>query len=439
VTTLNPGRVKPGSFSLASVVADGGLSLQGLTLSSARSAIVNYALSTSGNTLNLTSKADFAPAGLSKYAQSVGTLFGRVQGEAMSQFSQGITEILVRIPDLATLDGAYRTLGGSSVSTVPKVTMDAGMTAIQTVTNRLDGWRMGDLNSQLGGQNAALTADSREKPATAHVWIAPNASYNGGSGLSSHMFGSTVGVDGEAATMPVLLGGAFTFSQAYFSLSDPQASGSGPQYGGSLYGVGRIGNAYASAIAYGGTGSLNYGRSLNALGLGLSSSEKFRTWTAGGRLETGYTLPIGTTGMHATPFFAVEPMQVHLGAASESFGALGAGLRYHATDVVAVPISLGVQLDATWTAPSGLTLAPFMRLAWMHDFMPDRNVPRSFAELPGLTLDGTTLPTVSDAAVIHVGTQYSLGKNLSLQASLDSQMSSAYKSIGGTLNFRYSW
>ncbi len=71
--------------------------------------------------------------------------------------------------------------------------------------------------------------------------------------------------------------------------------------------------------------------------------------------------------------------------------------------------------------------------------MPDRNVPRSFAELPGLTLDGTTLPTVSDAAVIHVGTQYCLGKNLSLQASLDSQMSSTYQSIGGTLNFRYSW
>ena len=111
VTTLNPGRVTPGSFSLASVVADGGLSLQGLTLSFARSAILNYALSTSGNTLNLTSKADFAPAGLSKYGQSVGALFGRVQGEAMSQFSQEITGILVRIPDLATLDGAYRTLG----------------------------------------------------------------------------------------------------------------------------------------------------------------------------------------------------------------------------------------------------------------------------------------------------------------------------------------
>ncbi len=53
--------------------------------------------------------------------------------------------------------------------------------------------------------------------------------------------------------MPVLVGGAFSFSQAYFNLSDPQASGQGAQYGGSLYSVGRIGNAYASAIAYGGT------------------------------------------------------------------------------------------------------------------------------------------------------------------------------------------
>ncbi len=173
--------------------------------------------------------------------------------------------------------------------------------------------------------------------------------------------------------------------------------------------------------------------------MGLSSAEKFGTWTVGGRLETGYTLPIGTTETHVTPFFAVEPMQVHLGAANESFGALGAGVRYHATDVVAVPISLGVQLDTRWTSPSGLTLAPFVRLAWLHDFMSDRNVPRSFAELPGLTLDGTTLPTVSNAAVIHVGTQYSLGNNLSLQASLDSQMSSAYKSIGGKLNLHYSW
>ena len=221
VTTLNPGRVTPGSFSLAAVVADGGLHLDGLTLSSARSAILNYALSTSGNTLNLTSTANFAPAGLSGYGQSVAAVFGHVQGEAMSQFSEAVTTILVRIPDLATLDGAYRTLGGSGISTVPKVTMDAGMTAIQTVTNRLDGWRIGDLTSQMGGQNAALTADSAEKPATAHIWIAPNASYNGGSGLSSHMFGSTFGVDAEAPAMPLPVGGAFTFSQAYFSLSEP--------------------------------------------------------------------------------------------------------------------------------------------------------------------------------------------------------------------------
>ena len=72
-------------------------------------------------------------------------------------------------------------------------------------------------------------------------------------------------------------------------------------------------------------------------------------------------LPLSTTGMHVTPFFAVEPIQVHLDAASESFGAAGAGLRYHATDVVAgadlAGCATGRELDGTKRLDSGAVRA----------------------------------------------------------------------------------
>ncbi len=70
---------------------------------------------------------------------------------------------------------------------------------------------------------------------------------------------------------------------------------------------------------------------------------------------------------------------------------------------MALSAYLGAQLDGRFALPNGTVLAPFLRLPWMHDFLPDRNVPRYFSALPEDVFSGMGTPSVANAAVIHIG------------------------------------
>ncbi|MCP6151555.1 autotransporter outer membrane beta-barrel domain-containing protein, partial [Klebsiella pneumoniae] len=77
--------------------------------------------------------------------------------------------------------------------------------------------------------------------------------------------------------------------------------------------------------------------------------------------------------------------------------------------ITALPTYLGVQFDGQWVAADGRRYAPYLRAAWMHDFSPNRDVPRSFAELPQFSFSSTAIPTVSDALDLHAGLQFLAG------------------------------
>ena len=66
-------------------------------------------------------------------------------------------------------------------------------------------------------------------------------------------------------------------------------------------------------------------------------------------------------------------------------------------------LSYSYEIYNTATLPNGTVLAPFLRLPWMHDFLPDRNVPRYFSALPEDVFSGMGTPSVANAAVIHIG------------------------------------
>jgi outer membrane autotransporter protein len=248
-----------------------------------------------------------------------------------------------------------------------------------------------------------------------------------------------IGVDGEPTGLPLLVGGAITLSQSYFGVSTPNSHGKGAEVGFVAYAIGRFGDGYVSAIGFGGAGRMSDTRNLYALGLNLSTTASFNNITLGGRVEGGYSFAIGNTGFHATPFVALQPMRLRQSAAGEQFGTLGAGLNYAAADITALPGYLGMQFDGTWNLPNGARLQPFIRLAWMHDFMPSRDVARSFAELPGVRFSGSALPQPRDAAAIHVGSQFQLAKNLSARTAVDMLLSGPYKTYGASANLVYNW
>lgn len=132
-------------------------------------------------------------------------------------------------------------------------------------------------------------------------------------------------------------------------------------------------------------------------------------------------------------------MQLWLGSDTESFGALGAGLTYHSDTITALPVYLGVQFDSVWRGKDGTTYAPFLRAAWMHDFSPDRNVSRSFAEAPDLVFSGTPIPVVSDALDLHAGLQINLSEDMSISAGFDAQIADEYSILGASGSLRVRW
>jgi outer membrane autotransporter protein len=255
--------------------------------------------------------------------------------------------------------------------------------------------------------------------------------------LSGAAFGGSVGIDGVASDLPLLLGAAVTLSSSSLSADDQNASVTTNFGGASLYGVATAGAAYVSAIATMGYAHAGFDRSL--FNLSFSADTGFDGTMFGGRVEAGYRLALAGIGANLTPFAAFQPMGLWLGGGAETFGILGRGLSYEASTVTALPTFLGLQLDGVWTASDGRLYTPYLRAAWMHDFSPDRDVSRAFAELPWATFSSTTIPTVRDAADVHAGIQFLAGPNMTLSAGLDGQIAQGYSTVGASGALRIRW
>ncbi|GGI92260.1 hypothetical protein GCM10007973_30570 [Polymorphobacter multimanifer] len=423
VATLNAGAVQPGSFKLGVVSATGGLAAHGLALTAARSAILSYALSTEGGTLGLVTTANFAPEGLGSAAMEVGKAFGAVQAQGGSVFSRQLTAHLVGLESTHALEGAYRTLGAGGISIVPTMVLASAQRSVRSVTDRLDGWRL----------DASPASRSR-------IWLTPTATAGSGAGLTTDLRGLTLGVDVAPGSGPVLLGAAFTYLDGSSQLVTPHATAQAEQFALSLYAIGRVGPAYVSAVAHAGTGTPRFNRRLDALGTGMGGSLDLGSRTAGARIETGYAIDIGGPDAHIVPFAAIEPMLLFQDAGTEILpNARGSAITFHKQTIPALPMSLGIQVDGRWKTAGGGIFSPLLQLAWLHDFRSDRNVHRSFAELPSLVISRTTVPTDVDAASIRFGGQWTAARSWSIQASADAQVSRSYGTIGGTLSLRHVW
>jgi outer membrane autotransporter protein len=409
----------------------GNLSTSGLSLLAPRSAILGFALTNTGNSLGLTTKVDFAPSGLSGQSDAVGRAIADIQAKGSTRFLEALVPALVAQPDIASLDRSYRTVSAANASAIPQSTMDATNLAMTTITNQLDVWRIGD------GSDRPLGTGAAGKPL---IWATPAVVTASGDGnYASQIYGGSGGAQGQVHGTHVLLGGAISGSQSYFSTSAPSGSGNATNVGASLYGLAPIGKAYVSGILYGGGGSTTFNHSLSALAIPEAPSVALSNVMLGIRVEAGYKLRLAQTPAHVTPFVAIQPMQLWQGSGTESLAGFGSTLTYRQTSITALPLFLGAQLDGQFVLSNGAVLSPFVRLAWMHDFRPDRTVPRSFSSDPDFGFSGTGTPIVANAAVLHLGTAYAISSRITLTASIDSQLSPSFTSVGATGSFVYRW
>ena len=91
---------------------------------------------------------------------------------------------------------------------------------------------------------------------------------------------------------------------------------------------------------------------------------------------------------------------------------------------MSLPSSLGLQFDSKFMLENGMTFAPYLRAAWVHDFMPDRHITASFNVAPGFLFSTIGTPALADSAQIVIGSELAIDRRVSLFSSLATQVAS---------------
>ncbi len=186
--------------------------------------------------------------------------------------------------------------------------INAASTSLSTITTQLDHVRTGYRPATTARGDAAVasaapagtTGASSDDPSRS-FWASTLAGNTSGGGLSGATFGGAVGIDGELTGLPVVLGGAASFSRSELD-NDGYNASTATNYGAlSLYGLYQAGPAYVSAITTLGYGRTSFDRNLQGLGLNLSTSVDLDGTLFGGRVEAGYRHAGGQDGSERHP------------------------------------------------------------------------------------------------------------------------------------------
>jgi outer membrane autotransporter protein len=238
-----------------------------------------------------------------------------------------------------------------------------------------------------------------------------------------------------------LVGFAVGASDAHFSVSDRATSGDALGGHVGAYGMATWGALYA-------TGVLSYSRldnrttrTITGIGPSETATGSFASDLVGARVEIGrtYALP----GFELTPFAALQTATLWQRGFTETSTAGGLpgilGLSYQAHTATSLPTFLGVQFDTRLATANGTVWSPFVRAAWVHEFMPDRSISASLSSVPGTLFGVDGARAWSDALKVNAGTRVALNQYASLFASFDGEFSNSGHSYAGRGGARFSW
>ncbi|WP_458158836.1 autotransporter outer membrane beta-barrel domain-containing protein [Bradyrhizobium sp. 18BD] len=157
-----------------------------------------------------------------------------------------------------------------------------------------------------------------------------------------------------------------------------------------------------------------------------------------GRVEGGYRYATQWIGL--TPYAAAQATLFSLPNYSE-FAVVGSNafaLNYAAKDVTSTRTELGLRADKSFAAAGGLmTLRG--RLAWAHDFNPDRTIGAVFQTLPGAAFVVNGAAQARDSALTTAALQVNWMNGWSASATFEGEFSNVTRSYAGKGVVRYAW
>ncbi|WP_246667381.1 autotransporter domain-containing protein [Bradyrhizobium macuxiense] len=369
--------------------------------------------------------AGLSPNGLTQVSGEGATGSQQATFNAMIQFIGLLTDPFVAGRDGGVSDGAgavpFAEESASLAYAARKSEPHDALAAIYTkvppqqldFAQRWSVWAAGYGGSQTTGGNAAL----------------------GSNNSSSSVYGTAVGADYRFSPNTIagvaLAGGGTSFSVngLGWGRSDLFQAGAFVRH--------TIGAAYLSAALAYGSQDITTDRIVTAAGVDrLRANFNANAWS--GRLEGGYRYATPWIGL--TPYAAAQFASFELPAYAESVVAGGGAfaLNYAAKSVTDVRSELGLRTDKSFAVDGGiLTLRG--RVAWAHDFNPNRNVGAVFQALPGAAFVVNGAAQASDSALTTASLEMKWRNGWSAAATFEGEFSGVTQSYAGKGVMRYTW
>lgn len=389
--------------------------------------------------------------GLTRNQRAIGS--GLEQGYVGASTSDaGLYSTLLtsQVPPVAVA-ASYDAIGGEGITGSQQTIFDAADSFIETIREQGGFWLSG------GEAESATEAASNppgdppgNTPARQRGWrVWADGSGGGGrlesdpatgaAPLATRSWGGAAGLDYQV-TPNLLAGIAAGGSASSFSVSERGTNGTadGGQLG--IYGLDRWSRLYTSgALAWGRYG-VGTTRSVAAFGLAGTDTGNFAASVYTGRIEAGYM--VATPFAEVTPFAAFEPAWISLPNFDETAGATGSplfALAYSGRTAASLPTSLGVQLDRTALLANGWTLAPYLRVAWVHEFDGTRSLTANLLSAPGAGFSLSGTPAPEDSALLTGSLKLTRAGMVSLYANITTDLSPHGQSAAANLTLALNW
>ncbi len=260
----------------------------------------------------------------------------------------------------------------------------------------------------------------------------------GSNGATSRIAGTVIGAD-YLFSPHTLLGFALAGGGTGFGVNG-LGSGRSDLFQAAAYLRHTSGPAYLSAALAYGWQDITTDRTVTIAGADRLRAE-FDVNAYSGRLEGGYR-HVGPWigGIGVTPYGAVQFTTLDLPAYAEQAvaGSAAFALRFAARNVTDTRGELGLRTDKSFAMQAGvLTLRG--RLAWAHDFNPDRSIAVTFQALPGASfvVNGAAQARYSGLTTASVDMSWLNG--WSAAATFEGEFSDVTRSYAGKGSVRYAW
>jgi outer membrane autotransporter protein len=260
----------------------------------------------------------------------------------------------------------------------------------------------------------------------------------GSNSVTSRIAGGAVGAD-YLFSPDTIAGFALAGGGTSFSLANNLGNGRSDLFQAGAYVRHTMGAAYiAGALAYGWQ-DITTNRTVTLAGFDQLQA-RFNANAFSGRLEGGYRFVSPWVGVGITPYAAAQFTTFDLPAYAEQAiaGTNNFALAYGAKSVTNPRSELGFRTDKSYVMQDGvLTLRG--RLAWAHDYDPNRAIGATFQTLPGASFVVNGAAQASDSVLTTASIERKWINNWSIAATFEGEFSSVTSSYAGKGVMRYTW